>query len=356
MSAKNPNADPVPTSVVNIPVRVVRPSGIWDTRTPLEYYFCECASLQKTYALLTCVVERMRGEAKHAPTGEQNLSEFLRGNASGAVALKASSAYSRAWRRLDGNGELDPSIEDVERDLARTLRSIREFAIVRYSALFESFVHCWALNMLLASLETSRTLSNKQMQLINEFTPIGKQGTVKVHGLSDVLKVYPAAFDALKTSPHIRRDKNKELVQSPIDPRLNAWAVVSFWRDYRNLLVHRDGVIDKGFQKQYSRFFELLRAPYPKLKPLTVGQQLQMKDFLYYAVATTHNLAAEILNSFLMDASKGRRGNHSPTQGTTPKNGSGRTNMLLTAGDHSASLAWVAQFGRVANNEEMFES
>jgi hypothetical protein len=140
-------------------VPIVRPSGIWNTRAPLHWFFGQSIQLQQSYALLTMAVSRTRYDAEHLPANATNsAAKFMHARYSGPVASKAWNTYRWAWRALRSDQTGQPSITDVENDLAFTLYAIREYAVVRYSSLFESFVQCWALNMLLALQERRSAL------------------------------------------------------------------------------------------------------------------------------------------------------------------------------------------------------
>jgi hypothetical protein len=141
-------------------------------------------------------------------------------------------------------------------------------------------------------------------------------------------------------------------VEMPAVSELNAWRTVLFWRDYRNHLVHRGSRISNSFSVAHAEFFEHLRAPYGSaLRPLERGARLQLPDFLYYAMLTTHNKVAIWLNSVLQEISDGSRGCIRPLGSGLPEpkkfDATLRPRALLLQGDHAESLAWVDQFTMV---------
>src|SRR5439155_7062772 len=146
---------------------------------------------------------------------------------------------------------------------------IREYAVVRYSSLFESFLQCWALNMLLALQEGGVALSVDQNVLAGKFSPVMKQ-FVLTPGVPKILSAFPDIRADLEALPHISTDpRTKETVEVPSNPKLNALTTVNFWRDFRNHIVHRGGRISTGFARSHREFFELFRVPYgSKLRPL----------------------------------------------------------------------------------------
>lgn len=340
---------------------IVRPSGVWNTRAPLHVFFVQQTYTQQNYALLTSAVARTRYDAKHRPDiASLSPTRFMHARESGPVASKAWNTYRWAWRALKNKPNEQPTIADLEQDLATSLYSIREHAIVRYSALFESFVQCWALNMLLAIQEQGDEPTNLQLALVRDFSPVGKEYVV-TPGVPRILKAFPEIREALSRLPHISTDpKTKEPVEVPATPDLNSLRTVMFWRDFRNHIVHRGSRISTGFARTYFDFFELLRAPYDeKLRPLKLGSLLQMPDAIYFAMATTHRKAVGFMNERLRDVSANRRGViFLPEEGREEPiafQHSFRPHPLLIDGDHEPSLAFVGQFEEVPENDELSE-
>lgn len=337
---------------------IVRPSGVWDSRAPLHSFFLQQTQVQQNYALLTGAVARTRYDAEHqSPEATISAARFMHARCSGPVASKAWNTYRWAWRALSNRPEDQPTIAELERDLATSLYAIREYAVVRYSALFESYVQCWALNMLLAQQERGQNLSDDQVKLSIDFSPVGKQYVV-TPGVPAILRAFPEARDALEKLPHISTDpKTKEPVEVPSNPKLNSLRTLMFWRDFRNHVIHRGSRISTGFAKAHYDFFELLRQPYAEiLRPLKLGNLLQLPDAVFYAMATTHRKASGMLNEQLRALSNARRGviflpEESKPEPTVFSN-SFNPRRLLIDGDHQPSLAFVNQFTEVPEDDE----
>ena len=339
-------------------MRIVRPSGVWNSRAPLHNFFSEAAQLQHQYGLLTCAVTRTRYEASHQLAGDTaNSKSFMRARVAGAIASKAWNSYRDSWRRLNGRYEDHPSIPEVERDLATMLFAIREATVVRYSALYESYVQSWALNMLLAAQERGRHLSAAQAVLAEHFSPVGKQYVVTPTE-PKIMKAFPEVATDLKALPHISTDpRSGEPVEVPPKPELNALRTIAFWRDFRNHIVHRGSRASPGFCRTHSEFFDMLRVPFgAALRKLEPGKKFQLPDQLYYAIATTHNKAAIFLNGKLVEASGEMRGRiYHPSTGIpepTRFDPKIRVGYMLVPGDHAESLAFVEQFIEVPERNE----
>jgi len=118
-----------------LPIFVVRPSGVWNTRAPLHVFFGRTDEVQRDYSLLTMAVARTRYEAEHRPPEMgPSAAKFMRARISGPVASKAWNGYRDWWRRAHGDPEGQPSIEHVEQDLGVALYPIRELAVVKIAS------------------------------------------------------------------------------------------------------------------------------------------------------------------------------------------------------------------------------
>jgi hypothetical protein len=339
-------------------MRVVRPSGVWNSRAPLHNFFYQSALIKQTYGLLTGAVARTRYDATQlAPESATSSRRFMRSEFAGHAASKAWGTYRDAWQGLNGKYGEQPSIQNVKADLAISLYAVRESTIVRYSALFEAFVQCWSLNMILAKLESATGVTIEEEKIAERFSPVDKSYVV-TPGVPVILKAFPDIQEGLEKLPHISIDlATGTPVEAPAVPELNALKTISFWRDYRNHLVHRGSVISKGFWVKHSELFELLRAPYvSQLRPLEQGNRLQLPDVVYHAMATTHNKVARWLNSVLQERSGNSRGCVHLLSSGLPEpsklDATLRPPVLLMDGDHAESLAWVDQFSTVPEAED----
>lgn len=322
----------------------IRPTGVWNTRSPLQWYLTESSMLQRNYALITGAIAKTRYDATHNNTEKSDSgSKFMRASVSGKVAAKAWKSYQSSFRAKKGDQECRPTIGDIERDLAPSVYAVREYAVVQISGLFEAFVQCWAANYLIAILEADEKWTKSQSFLADEYLSSARN--------DKILPYAPRIFDSfhheiqkLRSTPHIFSDpKSKTPVEKPVNNELNALRVVFFWRSFRNCIVHTGGVVDERFVKKNYDFFEMLREPYADiLAPLAVGRRLQLPDAIYYAMTTTHKRAAIMLNDQLIEKSNRRRGLvYLPEEEKLePENFSEKTYVkpMFIPGDHLVSL------------------
>ena len=270
----------------------------------------------------------------------------MRAGVSGPVAWKAWKGYRDWWRRARGDPGGQPSIEDVARDLALGHYPIRELSVVKIASVFETFVQCWALNMLLASLEAGVQLSPKHEELAKDFSPI--------HTPNKLAPVVPGIFNTfadisskLEHLPHIKTHPTTgAALEEPLTPDLNSHRAILFWREFRNCLVHRAGLISLGFYNRNNQFFEAMREPYESvLRPLKAMTRLQIPQQVFYAMVSVHYRAAIFLNERLQETSGRRRGTiYLPEAGVeepTSFDPALKSLPLLVEGDHSESLRWV---------------
>ena len=329
-----------------LPIVVVRPPDVWDTRAPLHVFFGEIDEATREHSLLTLAVARTRYEAEHLPPGTgRSAANFMRARISGPVASKAWNGYRDWWRRARGNAKGQPTIKDVEKDLAVALYPIRERSVVKIAAIFETFVQCWALNTLLATVEDSGSLEEREELLAEDLSPVHSSSVTP--GVPKILEKFPGMKSRLLQLSLIRTDPvtGKELEEST-KPELNSYLAINFWRAYRNVIVHSDGLLSASFCERHAEFFESMREPYGvKLKPLEPMSHLQLISEVFYDMVSVHNRAALFLNEGLKELSSRTRGTiHLPDSGLEEPVQSDPTlkaQPLLVDGDHENSLRWI---------------
>lgn len=335
------------SNVPPFPPLVIRPSGVWNTRAPHHFFLLQARLVQRDYSLLTLAISRTKYEASHF-TGEETPSvrAFMSPRGSGPVGYKAWRNYREWWRKDRGEPNGQPSMSDVARDLGSSLNTVRESAVVKIASHFELFGQCWALNMLLALLEAGGHWSASHQSLARELSPIHTPDRFPP-GIPAILKAFPAERDELGQLSHIKTDPLSGAdLDEPGTVKLNALAVILFWRDFRNLVVHRGGLISREFATEHGAVFEALRQPYEKfLRPLEPSTRLQLPDVVFYAMISTHHRAAKWLNRHLQQISGGRRGTiHLPESGLEEPvvfDPAVRALPMLLEGDHSDSLRWI---------------
>ena len=267
--------------------------------------------------------------------------------------------YRDAKRTLLGNQSHKPTFDEVSSDLSMSIYYVRAYAVTRYSAVFESFVQCWALNMLLTALEKDQPLSLKQIVLASKFSPleadnIKPKGYVRAPTVLEIFKAFPYVENELTSMPHaLKHETNRQALLGPINSNLTAIKAVKFWRDYRNLLIHRGGFASVDFVETHKAFFEDLQKQYgDRQHPFVAFAHVPLPDTIVHGVVATHDHVAEWLNAYLRRESKNKRGSSAQVteSGLRLLAPDFRPLPLLMDGDHRPSRAFVAKYEQAQQN------
>lgn len=316
-------------------VTIERPSGVWNSRAPFHNYFLENANISRDLNVLTLAVSRLRFDIQHNEEPNRKARGFLKVKKAEGRVLRAWGGYHRSFR-LNRDGQRPvPTVADLNDDLKSSLYGIREMAVVRTSALFESFAQCWALNYLLATLERGASLTASEDRLRKKFG-----GGRNPPTWYELVKAIPRIADELKSLPHVKTGPEGREISVPLSPGLNAFSTISFWRAVRNSLVHSSGIVTTRLHAKHAELFEEIREGY-HVGPLERGRPIPIYEGLPSAMATTHYVAAKQLNGLLEQLSNGRRG-HPEAPGSKTSEYLARVpraKPLLMSGDHPPSVA-----------------
>jgi hypothetical protein len=171
-----------------------------------------------------------------------------------------------------------------------------------------------------------------------------------LHHICDGIGVVREKFEKL---PHVFVDSRRgDPVDAPLTPNLNAYRAILFWRDWRNLLVHRSGMVNEWFYREYQPFWRDFKQSFPYIRDFEKGKRLPLDDGSFRALTTTHYRAARSLMEVLMEASSQRRGHilapGPPAQdpyNVPPEKLPPRPPPLLMQGDHDLSYKWMSDVG-----------
>lgn len=323
------------------PDLVVRPSGVWNSRAPFHNLWLAHQQQNRSHHLLTLAVLRTQSDAAKPANAAVALRRFFRTRAIGLIAENALLSYRMSQRILEGGARFEPSVADVETDLQLILYELRQASAIRYVALFETFALCWALNFLLAKLEAGTPWSEDERRLAVLLSPLHSK--TPPPGWPLVAKHIPLVANGLHQLPHVIRDPTtRREIEQPISPELNAFTAMQFWRDFRNLVVHRGNVINLAFVTKYQSLYEEIRAPFATMsRPLVRGEALHFPEAVVRSIMSTHYRAARWMNDLLLSISEERRGHALAPQAQST---SGpfvvvkRAAPLLIVGDHAPSV------------------
>jgi hypothetical protein len=354
---------------------VIRPSAVWDTRRPLAVFLVEYRERLRRLNILSLARCRLLAELQQSMNDKPNLSArgFFKINKIKRLYPKLSHEIGISWSSYGyqlpekvPNQRFDPPLGDIIRDLSLSLIDVRIGVVIQIVSAFEAFAQSWSLNYLLAKLENGVAWSPEERELavllspIHTFTkgqkkrrqnstpamyPVNKTS----HRVPDwlaILRTFPEVDNRLKQEPHIDFDPvTDEPIERHITDSLNAKVTLQFWRDFRNLIVHRSRKITTSFARKYQQLYSHLTEEQdwdvPDLRP---GQYIYLHFEVPRVMGFTHRAACEVMDDLLFRLSKGSRGSGDRQAhwyaALDPKVTNG--DLLLEEGDHALSFRWSA--------------
>ncbi len=323
---------------------VIRPSGVWNTRSPLIQFIEHHRRINKTYFTLLLAIEHLRDDLN---IYDRNLKTVELFNNSG-VADRTRRAFKSYRKSFPSEADLtkpEPLVIDLLTSISSLIGAATEHAIVSYGALFETFSQCWALNYLLAILENGEEWQESQKRLAIRFSPLEGR---HVPGWPEICRAFPFIEEELCKVPHIfTHPQSGKPVDAPITQNLNAFTAIQFWRSWRNLIVHSSGMVSNRFYNAHFAFWQDFKAVYTNISDFEVGKRLVLDDRTFRAMTTVHYRAAKSLRSLLVKVSRERRGH---VLAPNPEWGNGPMPPellpasfppMLIEGDHAASFQWI---------------
>lgn len=320
---------------------VIRPSGIWNSRAPLNEYIQQDRAIKKSVAAIIVALymlrEKLEGEEDKSHSASQILKEIIQKKQN---ASEAWSMYRRAHGIKDGKA-VQPTVSNLWQDSYTAFADVQEMAVIRLSATFEAFAQCWTLNYILAKLESGSRLSTDEHQLRDGFVPFTKR---HIPNWPDIVRGIPFLEERLSALPHLfKNPKTRAPVTEPLSPNLNALTAIRFWRSYRNQAVHLSRLVTRTFHAKYEAFFAEAMDCFGHIDHLVPGKPLPFHEDLYKAMAATHYRAALLMNEILETESSGRRGH---PEAPNPRTISYWPNPpksppLLVSCDHTESHLWA---------------
>lgn len=268
------------------PPIIVRPSGVWNSRAPLNNYIQELRAIHRTKSILTLSIYALRHDARNSPDISRSGRQFLkRITKHEAVAGEAWLDYRKSFPRTGPNGpHPQPTISDLAGDTILALYDIRETSVVRLASLFEAYSQCWALNFLAGRLEAGLGLTARERRLADAFNPLS--GNRPAPGWPQIVEAFPALESELKSLPHLfHHPETREPMAQPFSENLNALTVIFFWRAYRNLSVHAGRLVTTKFYTKYRLFFSEMMRGLDHIERLERGRRLPLHDDMFASMA-----------------------------------------------------------------------
>jgi hypothetical protein len=324
---------------------VVRPAGVWNTRVPFHAYLKLFKDINRRYALSELSALKVKRSLTETGGDASVRSLFAprsgRSRSHNPAERGPWMSYRRALGRQEDGSWTHPSVENVLNDLEGVRLLAREGTIVRIISVFESYLHCWALNFLLARLESEVEWTRQERRVASHMSPVHRPPVPL--GVVATLRAFPEAISVLQELPPFFKDPVTRVpVRSRDDIGVSALEALEMWIALRNLLVHRDGWVSAHVATSHGDTWNKVFAEFGRLQPLRAGSALPMRHPMVASVALTVYRSCLALNELLMTASDNRRGNR---EVLLAKDGDGDAAdlvlPLLMPGDHDASLRWI---------------
>jgi len=314
---------------------VIRPSGIWNSRAPFHNFLALFKIEGRAFAITTMCYERIDAELLLAREQGKTLEEFL--------VTQTNHRSRRAWnsyvrnqteRNLEGIIK-GPIYSNARHDLVVGHDLLRRSTVIATLSLFESYIQCWLLNYLLIKLERQEKWLEEEAKFALQLSPV--HGKNRDPNLADILKITHLR-DTLKS---LDQNGDSFAEEGTALSQFSCFDSVSFWRQYRNGLVHNRGFCTpKLFEKQ-ELFWKICMGQYAR-DEFGERKRLPLSTELLQNCLTIVYKSARALESTLFRLSEGRRGHPFapdpiPQKGTVPPQ---YANKLLVNGDHDLSLRW----------------
>lgn len=290
---------------------IVRPSGVWNSRAPFHDYLQQLRTFNQLYFAAMLAIDFVEREGRKRAQRDLPLNLFLHIRSARLLVKRALLAYRKSLpTHPPGETPQMPTAARLVDTLETVEHFLRSSIIVQYSSMFETFVQCWVLNMLLCKLESGESWTSDERDLAVRLSPLHAPRKHLLPGIPDIMKGMPDVKEHLFKLAHVFVDpKTGEQADVQATPEINAMTVLLFWRGYRNQCVHRGGVISKRFVTEYGSVWEGVRAPYGTfLSALSVGGRLPVFDQMLRASLTVHYRVARALDVKLEDFAGDRRG------------------------------------------------
>jgi hypothetical protein len=182
----------------DIPDIVIRPAGVWDTRAPLYQFVEHHRRENQIYFALVLGVSKLLLEARQEKP-DRVAAEFFNYKNAGRMASRAWTSYTNSFPQVHG-ARPQPTVKNASESLLDSIPSITEYAIVSYCGVFETYVQCWALNFLLARLESGAAWTRTESRLARSFSPLyGKE----IPSLPKVCEGIPIVKETFEKLPHV---------------------------------------------------------------------------------------------------------------------------------------------------------
>ena len=159
------------------PDMVVRSAGVWDSRSPFHQFLLQYKRLNRCYALAVLSATKLQRDVAELPKPSiRALLNPRKGKTRRSVdprELAVWNSYKHTLGRDRSTGEYrSPTGEDLLADSDQVIVTLRRATICETVALFEAFLQCWTLNVLLDKLERGDSWTNEERFLATKLSSV----------------------------------------------------------------------------------------------------------------------------------------------------------------------------------------
>jgi hypothetical protein len=315
---------------------IARPSGIWDTRAPFHYFLAIYKREMRTYAISAMVNDRMDGDLLKARADGKTLNEFLVAEG-GYSARRYWKDYELSQTKTNLEGIVrGPIYSEARKDLLVAQEALRRSSLISTFSLFEAFIHCWALNYLLAKLECGHSWTKDESMIAKGLSPVhGVKLAPNVSKITDAISLIRAGLQKADSNGRMSDNDKFQATGYSLFESLN------FWRSIRNNIVHNRGFCTPRLFERYAKYWEACLSEYKRdnfieRERLTISPELLRKfHVVIYKSAQTLEEALRVLS--------GDRRGHPFAPLPKPADMSQLpkySEKLIVDGDHALSVSW----------------
>lgn len=327
---------------------VVRPSGIWNSRSPLNDYVLLVRKIHRAHSATSLAAQFLYDRVTAEADCNQSVEDFVtRTTQDPTRRAKYSRKYNRSFgAERDSEAKHQP-IATLAGDRDLIERSALQHATVQLNGAIESYVQCWFLNMCLAKIESGKGLSKTEAKLVDDFNPAN---ALRSPNLGQLVHRYEFLRNLLEKIPPFRRHpRTRREVNEAESPERSAKTEISYWQNYRNLLVHANVHCSPEFAEKFGEYHAYKRSLSHRIPALQSLRPLPIDENMFTTQAACFYRVADLLREELLKSScsevdsidhfsrghrlaPGPRGDGGEDAGSPP---------MLIDGDHSLSFQWT---------------
>ena len=273
---------------------------IWDSRAPYATYLRSHQHLNGFFRVTRCAYalgrDAANGRSADEPV-ERLMPDRPRRRRDGP------SFDFAALKRCDCHtiGAFASRFDELEDTLHRSI-------LVMEVSLFESYVVCWAANMLLTAAETGHLGQIPSLGAIVDRL-LDKGRLPEAGGVVALLQSFPDAKRRLRTEAPRKLDEEMTRVRPLPRKGGDVLTLMEAWRILRNHVVHGDAPVTAALARNLAPIWdELHDRNYDGLPRLTVGTRLCLTPNLAVAALSVFGVFARVLWTHLLKYSAEKRG------------------------------------------------